>query len=66
MALSALWAFAPDPGDDDTAGSDVGFLAAGLVAVPTGEVITDGPFRGPDLLLTRPMPEPVPLQEDAE
>jgi hypothetical protein len=66
VALSALWAFAPDPGDDDTAGSDVGFLAAGLVAVPTGEVITDGPFRGPDLLLTRPMPEPVPLQEDAE
>jgi hypothetical protein len=53
VALSALWAFAPDPGDEEADGSDVGFLAAGLVAVPTGATITAGAFRGPDLRLTR-------------
>jgi len=58
VALSALWAFAPDPGDEEADGSDVGFLAAGLVAVPTGATITAGAFRGPDLRLTRVGAEP--------
>lgn len=55
VALSALWAFAPDPGDEeaDGDGSDVGFLAAGLVALPTGATITAGSFRGPELILIR-------------
>lgn len=68
VALSALWAFAPDPGDEEADGSDVGFLAAGLVAVPTGATITAGAFHGPDLRLTRvgAAPDPAPRLEDDE
>ncbi|MCW0212168.1 MAG: hypothetical protein OJJ54_02330 [Pseudonocardia sp.] len=53
VLLTALWAFAPDAADDESADerSDAGALASGLVAEDDGRVLDHPLARGRDLVL---------------
>lgn len=53
VLLSALWAFAPDPGDDaqEAAGAGVDVLASGLQATDDGTVLAHARAGGRDLVI---------------
>jgi hypothetical protein len=54
VVLSALWAFAPDPGDGSPdAASEVDLLASGLEAGDDGTELAHAWAGGRDLVITR-------------
>jgi hypothetical protein len=53
VVLSALWAFAPDPGDAQEGETEVDLLAGGLEAHDDGTVLRHARAGGRDLLVSR-------------